>query len=82
MSLANDARLIMSRAGFSNKKVRESIIWAAKYQRCPTCKASTGKPCLNLNKLKRDIEQPTSWPHDPRIDWGMLVEKLHARGYR
>lgn len=72
----------MNRNSFSTQKIKDSLIWAAKWRACTKCGAAIGKPCENLNDRKRGKVSLTANPHESRIDWEMLYEKLKARGYR
>lgn len=69
---------------FDWRKRRDSIIWAAKHKECPKCKAEAYKACRNLADVRAsriDIRD-NKWPHEERIDFELLFNKLIERGYR
>lgn len=74
-----DAHALMR--SFNYEKRRLALIWAAKWTSCKKCNANRGEPCINLNKRAQGKEEPTVNPHDERIDWELLLEKLKAKGY-
>jgi hypothetical protein len=78
------AHAIMNRASFSPRKKKYSIIWAAKYQLCPTCEARPLEPCLHMGELKfkaREHVKRNSTPHQDRVDWELLIKTLNERGF-
>lgn len=79
MSAAGEVRAIFYRNNFTRNKKQLALIWAAKWVRCPKCHAPSGKPCVNMSKSKTEH---TFWPHEERIDYELLLEKLKVRGYK
>ena len=74
---------IFNRHEFDWRKRRDSIIWAAKHRECPQCKAPAYEACLNLSDVKnrRVPVRSNKWPHEERIDFELLFNKLIERGY-
>lgn len=68
---------------FSTQVRGQWMIWAAKYQVCPTCLSPVGKPCLNMMDIRNKKPEPriNLWPHDPRVDWNKVLEGLKYRKY-
>lgn len=60
-----------------------AVIWAARDQVCPECKARPNRPCLHLGDIKKKISEPkqNKWPHSSRVNWAKLMDALRSRGY-
>jgi hypothetical protein len=76
-----EAIIAMNVCGFNNIRRKEWFIWAAKPQACDACGAPAYSPCMNLNTRKKNIEKPTAWPHEGRVDWARMLQGLKDRGY-
>lgn len=81
MSTREMCQRAMIKAEFSSALRRASMIWAAKHQTCPKCRADVGRPCENLTSRKQGIKQATKFPHSERVDWAKLFIALSDRGY-
>lgn len=68
---------------FTSARIREWVIWAARWQRCPECGVDPYQPCLNMYDVRRNLDEKriNRWPHPPRVDRGRLLGGLRHRGY-
>lgn len=74
---------IMTMSRFTYEKRRESLIWAAKENTCPSCHVCPFTSCLNVTDVRAGKSNPrvNQVPHHTRVNWEKLLQALKDRGY-
>lgn len=74
-------RIAFDKCNFRLARKKEWMIYGARHRVCTRCDRLPGEFCVNLIKRKQGVIQPTSVPHEARIDWRKIFDGLCKRGY-